>query len=202
MKKRTKVLLLLLSAVLLVAASVFGTLAYLTSQGSVNNTFTVGKVGIKLEETLVTEYGVAKEPRTMTSSNAYKLIPGHTYKKDPTITVSADSEDCYIFVKIENGLGNDGTIIYNQNKQINWAEQTDWQAITGYSGQVWAYNGELSTNGIVPAGTVIKVFDAFKFGEQANPENYGSSTIKVTAYAIQADGFEDKGFAAIWEELK
>lgn len=44
MKTRSKALLLTLCAVLLVAASVLGTMAYLTSTDEVTNTFTVGQV--------------------------------------------------------------------------------------------------------------------------------------------------------------
>ena len=50
MKTKSKALLLTLCAVLLVTASVLGTMAYLTSQDQVVNTFTVGSVAIKLED--------------------------------------------------------------------------------------------------------------------------------------------------------
>ena len=58
MKMKTKALLVLACAVMLVAASVFGTLTYLTDNDAVTNTFTVGKVNITLDEALVTENGV------------------------------------------------------------------------------------------------------------------------------------------------
>ena len=54
MKTKSKALLLTLCAVLLVAASVLGTMAYLTSTAKVENTFTIGKVEITLDETDVT----------------------------------------------------------------------------------------------------------------------------------------------------
>ena len=57
--KKVKVLLLSLCAVLLVAASVLGTLAYLTSQDTVVNTFTVGKVKTTLDEADVHPDGTA-----------------------------------------------------------------------------------------------------------------------------------------------
>ena len=51
MKTKRKALLLSLCAVLLVVASVMGTMAYLTStSATVTNTFTVGNVGITLDE--------------------------------------------------------------------------------------------------------------------------------------------------------
>ena len=51
MKARSKALLLTLCAVLLVAALVLGTMAYLTSQAEVMNTFSVGQVKITMLNT-------------------------------------------------------------------------------------------------------------------------------------------------------
>ena len=95
MKTKSKALLLTLCAVLLVAASVLGTMAYLTSSAEVKNTFTVGKVEIKLDETDVTN---PTGPRV--TANSYKLMPGTTYTKDPTVTVKADSEESYVRMKV------------------------------------------------------------------------------------------------------
>lgn len=95
MKTKSKALLLTLCAVLLVAASVLGTMAYLTSTDTVTNTFTVGKVEIKLDETDVTNL---TGPRV--KANSYKLMPGTTYTKDPTVTVKAGSEESYVRMKV------------------------------------------------------------------------------------------------------
>ena len=95
MKTKSKALLLTLCAVLLVAASVLGTMAYLTSTDTVTNTFTVGKVEIKLDETDVTN---PNGPRV--KANSYKLMPGTTYTKDPTVTVKAGSEESYVRMKV------------------------------------------------------------------------------------------------------
>lgn len=95
MKTKSKALLLILCAVLLVAASVLGTMAYLTSSAEVKNTFTIGKVEIKLDETDVTN---PTGPRV--TANSYKLMPGTTYTKDPTVTVKAGSEESYVRMKV------------------------------------------------------------------------------------------------------
>ena len=92
MKKTRKILLMAACAVLLVCISVGATVAYLTSTDSVTNTFTVGKVAITLDEAQVTEYGVAVEGADRVKTNTYKLIPGHEYKKDPTVHFAAGSE--------------------------------------------------------------------------------------------------------------
>lgn len=95
MKTKSKALLLTLCAVLLVAASVLGTMAYLTSTDTVTNTFTIGKVEITLNETDVTN---PNGPRV--KANSYKLMPGTTYTKDPTVTVKAGSEESYVRMKV------------------------------------------------------------------------------------------------------
>lgn len=96
MKTKSKALLLTLCAVLLVAASVMGTMAYLTSTDEVNNTFTVGNVKITLDEAKVNIDGTPVTPAERVKANEYKLLPGHTYTKDPTVTVKAVSESSYV----------------------------------------------------------------------------------------------------------
>ena len=105
MKSTHKALLLTLCAALLVAASVFGTLAYLTSTDTVTNTFTVGKVELKLDEAAVKEDGTYADAEkghdARVDGNDYHLLPGHTYIKDPTVTVIKDSEDAYVRMIVE-----------------------------------------------------------------------------------------------------
>lgn len=104
-KTKTKALLMSLCAVLLVAASVLGTMAYLTDSEEVNNTFTVGNVAIKLDEAKVDDMGnlVKNQDGTLAdrvTQNAYKLLPGHTYVKDPTVTVLEPSVASYVRMKV------------------------------------------------------------------------------------------------------
>ena len=100
MKTKSKALLLTLCAVLLVAASVLGTMAYLTSTDTVTNTFTIGKVEIKLDEAKVNADGIPVEGAARVQANSYKLMPGTTYTKDPTVTVKAGSEASYVRMKV------------------------------------------------------------------------------------------------------
>lgn len=96
-KTKTKALLMSLCAVLLVAASVLGTMAYLTDSKDVKNTFTVGNVTITMDETDVDDSTPNKE---RDQANSYKLLPGHTYTKDPTVTVLAPSVESYVRMKV------------------------------------------------------------------------------------------------------
>lgn len=104
-KTKTKALLMSLCAVLLVAASVLGTMAYLTDSKDVKNTFTVGNVAIKLDEAKVDDMGnlVKNQDGTLVNrvtENDYKLLPGHTYVKDPTVTVLKPSVASYVRMKV------------------------------------------------------------------------------------------------------
>ena len=197
MKTKTKALALALCAVLLVVSTVFVTMAYLTSKTDVvTNTFTVGKVTITLDEADVDLMGV-KDGDARVKANEYKLIPGHTYIKDPTIHVAGDSENCWLFVKVENGLVDiiDAKTIEDQ------MNDNGWSSVAGET-NIYAYEK------IATAETRdYKVFDDFKLKGDANVSNYATvkdddgnitdgKTIEVTAYAIQADGFATA--AAAW----
>lgn len=100
MKTRSKALLLTLCAVLLVTASVLGTLAFLTSTDEVKNTFTIGSVNITLDEAKVKTDGTPVEGAARVKANEYHLLPGHTYTKDPTVTVKDGSESSYVRLKV------------------------------------------------------------------------------------------------------
>ena len=86
MKK--KIVSMCLCVALLAVAVIGGTLAYFTDKDEATNTFTVGKVDIELDE-----------PNW--EGNDQTLMPGTKLAKDPTITVEEDSEDCYLFVKLD-----------------------------------------------------------------------------------------------------
>ena len=186
-----KSIALVMMAVLLVAASVMGTLAYLTSKDSVTNTFTVGKVKITLDEAKVNEYGVADEGADRVRENKYKLIPGHAYTKDPTVHFAAGSEASWLFVRVENGIAD----IEADTKIAAQITTNGWTALDGVTG---VYYMKVDAN----AGTTAvdyAVFASFKLTDDANVENYATANVTVTAYAIQADGFTD--VAAAWTEV-
>lgn len=105
MKAKTKVLALAISAVVLVTATVIGTLAFLTSRDSVVNEFSVGNVTIEVDEAKVNPDGTLDTTATeRVDTNKYHLVPGNTYIKDPRVTVKAKSEESYVrmFVTINN----------------------------------------------------------------------------------------------------
>lgn len=199
MKNTKKVLLGGVAALALVGTSVFGTYMYLQSTtGTVKNTFTVGKVAITLDEADTDEYGAklyVKEGELVTDktdtvadrvqANEYKLIPGHNYLKDPTVHVSSESEDSWLFVKVENGISN----IEADKKIADQMADKGW-SLVGTETTVYAYKDKVTKN------DNIKVFDGFTLTNSATVESYANASITITAYAVQADGFNTA--AAAW----
>lgn len=197
-KKLVTVVSAMFCAVVLVAVSIAGTIAYLkASTGTVTNTFTVGNVSITLVESKTDLYG-APTSGTTTEGNEYKLIPGHTYTKDPKVTVVAGSEACYVFVKVVDGLKDieDATTIANQILANGWTKLPDVDNV--YYKNITAAQAT--------AGQVLPVFANFKLKDDANVSAYATETnenakIEVTAYAIQSDGLstpEDAWTAGGW----
>lgn len=214
MKK--KLLIMSVAMVLVCAFAVGMTIAYLTSTDEVVNTFTVGNVQIKLDEAEVDQYGVPQgSPAPRISENVYKLIPGHTYTKDPMVTVLSGSESSYIKM----------TVTFSNSRELDAIFGTDGANLTsifnGYNPANWIYKGNTENTGnntrtyefwykeAVPATTEDVALDAL-FDSITVPGNitYAQlSTIKdmkitVNAYAIQADGFEGNADAAwaAWAE--
>lgn len=135
-----KALSLILAVILLVGTAVGGTLAWFTDQTNVvTNTFTVGNVVINLKETPVDEEGEPNgEPKENVQNN-YPLVPGVTYTKDPVVTVEADSEKCYLFVKFEEKFvkfeeKNDSATYINYTSTLT--EENQWYPVEGQT-NVW-----------------------------------------------------------------
>ena len=175
-----KVLVLTLAFVLVAAMSVGLTLAFLTDEASVTNTFEVGKVDIDLTEAPVDLYGDVVDGDRV-KANKYKLIPGHEYAKDPIVYVTEDSEKCYVFVKVENGLA---AIEAADN---NIAAQIIANGWTAYTDGVYykVVDPDVDTD------LDLEVFEKFTLANDAEVAGYASANITVTAYAVQFDGMED-----------
>ena len=180
-KKLVTVVSAMFCAVVLVAGSIAGTIAYLTSKDSITNTFTVGNIKITLSETDVDIYGV-KDGVERVKANDYKLIPGHEYIKDPTVYVEAKSEKCYLFVKVEDGLADiqDATTIAAQ------ITNNGWEALGVDNVYYMIVDASNSDDDIEKV-----VFSNFKIKSNADVATYDGKTINVTAYAMQFDGFND-----------
>lgn len=197
MKKKILVACLCVALAVLTIAGT--TLAYLTSTAEVKNTFTVGNVEITLDETDV-DNSTADASRDQ--ANSYKLIPGQTYTKDPTVTVKAGSEKSYIKMTVTFTKANELDAIFAPKGAdlIN--------IFGGYDSNNWIAKGNTKDTAnntrtyefwykeTVAASTADVKLDAL-FDSITVPGNITNAqlatiegmTITVNAFAIQADGF-------------
>ena len=200
MKSAKKAIIAAVCAVMLVVGSVAGTMAYLTSQDSVTNTFTVGNVAITLDETNVDKKDAAGQDNSSLArdqANSYKLMPGHTYIKDPIVHVDANSEDCYLFVKVVNEIA---AIEDSSDTVASQMANEGWICIDPNNG-IYVYTTDETNPAVVSGGANVTVFDDFTIADTVNNTTlatYANKTITVTAYAIQADGFSGKTASYIW----
>ena len=197
-RKLRKILLTLCSALLLVSLSVGMTIAYLTDIAAVTNTFTVGNVQITLDELDVDNddnaddnvtYGEGDAATVRDTANEYHLLPGKTYTKDPIVHVDNESEECYLFVKVVNGLAD---IEAAENDIAAQMAANDWALVEGET-DVYAYQTA------VTGGANVPVFEQFTISGEVEGEalsEYENETIEITAYAIQSEGFASP--AAAW----
>ena len=235
MKKHSKALLLSMCAVLLVVGSVFGTIAYLTDTEAVTDTFSVGRVGLSLDEADVIEMGqplkddavVEKvadadrwQPADGDTEQKYHLLPGHTYIKDPTVTVDAGSEESYVRMMVTVTFASALTdeqlateldeifLGYDANKWIRKDKTVsdDRKVIT------YEYRYHTTVDGKNDAGEDVAQPLEPLFTSIAVPGEYdnddiaflGGMSISVEAHAIQAAGFdtEDAAWIAFGEQHK
>ena len=175
-----------------------GTLAYLTSSDKVENTFTVGKVAITLDEAKVDEKGQAIQDADRVKTNDYKLIPGIDVDKDPTVTVKAGSEDCYVRVLVTvtkaSVMNNTWNSELFTGKGKNWTRKLNDVVDLDADTQTM----ELRYDGVVPYSETDTVLPAVFTGihvpgELTNEQmaSVAGFKIDVVAQAIQAAGFAD-----------
>lgn len=175
MKKKT--LALVLALTLLVAGVVGGTLAWLTDQtAEVKNTFTVGDINIGLTET----------------TTDYKMVPGNIIAKDPTVTVKANSEACWLFVQVTEST--------DLKDFITYAIAEGWTALPGVDGvyyrEVPASVADQTFSVLAGDAVTVKSDVTRTMLETAKTD---APTLTFKAYAIQKDHFATAD--AAWAEV-
>ena len=208
--KKSKPLVLALCAILLVVGTILGTVAYLQDTASVVNTFTVGNVHLKLDEAVVDEKGEPTGGRTETG-NAYHLLPGETYTKDPTVTVLKGSEESYVRMMLTLNCASELDAIFAPNGAVLT------EIFKGYDATKWEYVDVTRENDntityefryfetVKPQKDTDLVLDAL-FDTVTVPNTMTGDQlatiadleITVEAHAIQATGFAnaDEAWAA------
>lgn len=191
MKKKATIAVVALALVLCFAIG--GTLAWLVDKSdAVVNTFTYGDINIDLSET---------------TGNEYKMIPGNDITKDPKVTVDANSEACWLFVKVEKSVTYDSYL-------ADYAIADDWNELDGVDGvyyrEVNADTAKAGTSYQVLKGNTVTVLDSVEKSDMEAIKNGTTEkpTLTFTAYAVQLDGFnattntEAQNAALAWAKIK
>ena len=210
-KKRFVAILLCVTLVAL--AAIGATFAYLTDSKTVNNTFTMGNVAIKLDETNVNDPTGAR-----VTSNEYNVYPGAVVTKDP-IVHNTGKNAAYIraTVNVSNWM-NLCAAYYPDFKETfpNDGYKAALNLLVGELGEGWSVvgveAGDTFTIGQFDAKFILKYDGALASGadttamfqtvtipagiDNANTDSF--KEVKVVAQAIQADGFDtwEAAFAA------
>lgn len=198
MKK--KITAIALVVCLVAVAIVGGSLAYFTDKEEATNTFEVGNVDITLTEP---NWDAALKE----DAKAATLIPGRVIAKDPTITVEATSQRAYTFMEVK--LSDDFAKLL---ADYATAKKIDLSTVAGQKDLIAAWFSskvqpkimklDLTNKSVIlgvlspkDPGDTVTYFDAVTVPADVDgtmiKEN-GDYKIYITAYAIQAEGFEGK----------
>ena len=210
-KKRFVAILLCVTLVAL--AAIGATFAYLTDTKTVDNTFTMGNVAIKLDETNVND-----PTGDRVTSNTYNVYPGAVVTKDP-IVHNTGKNAAYIraTVNVSNWM-NLCAAYYPDFKETfpNDGYKAALNLLVGELGEGWSVvgveAGDTFTIGQFDAKFILKYDGKLAAGENTtamfqtvtiptgidNASTDSFKEVKVVAQAIQADGFDtwEAAFAA------
>lgn len=184
-----KLVVAMLAVTLLIGCAIGGTVAWLTAKtDAVVNTFTYGDINIELTENKPTDKHA-------------EIIPGVDIEKDPKVTVNANSETCWLFVKVKEEnwptfKETDGT-----TNKVSYAIANGWTALDGVAG-VYYREVEASANnssyGIL-ADDKVTVSENLTKTEVNSIAAGTQPKLTFTAYAVQKDGIADA--ATAWAEV-
>lgn len=186
-----KMFIAMLALVLALGCAVGGTIAWLTAETDpVVNTFTYGDINIKLyEHAYNAATNTLNTDAEVKGVDNYKIVPGKNLPKDPTVKVLANSEACWLFVKVEaTGDFANGKVSYAIAAGTN-----GWTKLTGVTGVDNVYYRE------VAAVTTDTTFNVLKDNKVTVSEALTKAEIKdatapkltFTAYAVQRDGIDN-----------
>lgn len=189
---KKKITLILAATVLIVSLIIGGSLAYLTDDATVTNTFTMGDIDISLTEPAwVPEDGLS-------------MLPGDNTPKDPTVT--AVDGDSYMRLVVELVDTTSGTVITDTGRIALILATINNGASVGFNTTDFTLDAVNSTDGVLYYnynGIFTETSTATLFTNIIVPISYdrddvtdmGSFSIRMTAQAIQSDNFADAATA-------
>lgn len=212
MKNYKKILVLAVAALLLVAVSVAGTMAYLTAKTEVvTNEFKTTKIEIELKEHELKADGTldtTKEVNGTTTDNKYKLLPGATWPKDPFVRVKAGSEKCYVFVEVLKNGSYEGCV--ESNMDSGWALVSEVTPVhPGAEVYVWSDTTKKPAVPLVVDATSADQKIGILFEneiqiskllsqEQMQSQDFEEPSISFYGYAVQSEHQENTNATSLW----
>lgn len=181
---RNRILLTAVAALLLVAVTVGGTMAYLTATaGNVVNTFEPSTIAIDINE--------HDENDAVTKANTYKMIPGAVLAKDPYVTVKNNSEASYVFVEIIKSATYDDYMLEYTVDTTRWTLVAENDTTRVYMTEQTATTADTDIAILAPETVTVdpdvtkQMMDNMIAGTVAKP------TLTFKAYAIQSANLKD-----------
>lgn len=175
---KTKILIVSIVILAVFFTAISGTIAWLTSKSeTVTNTFTYGDINISISET------DTKDDDKL-NTNTYEMIPGNKITKDPLITVKENSENCYLFVKLDKTTNFDEFMEFQVLENWILLEGTDnvyYQEVSQSDAKQEFY--VLKDNSVLVKESVTKRM--LNELDKNGVENYPQ--LNITAYAVQRD---------------
>lgn len=181
MRKSQKLMLTSLLLAVIMVITVMPTLSWLSSTSDpVVNTFAGGMISIKLDEAKVDANGKAIAGAERVKENRYKYVAGAVLDKDPTPAVLKGSEECYVFLLVENNLNDKFEINYDTESWKETAKSGN-KTIYAYKTKVNAYESDADIS-LEPIFTTVTISQQLS---EKDIEDLGERTLSVTAFAVQ-----------------
>ena len=178
-----KLIIAVLAIMLVVCISIGATLAYLfVKTDPVVNTFAYGDIDIELwENDYILSDNSLNTLEKVTFEQDYKMVPGNTMPKNPTITVKKDSEACYLFVEIVKSENFDDFMTYEIADEWIKGDGIDIPGNVYYR-EVAATT--VNTDIKILENDQVEVLDTVT-KTMLNADNFQNPTLTFTAYAVQ-----------------
>ena len=150
-------------ALCLIVAAVGGTMAWLNSQDSLENVFTVGQFSDPDTDPTDPDNPLPEDP-TKVNGHLYepnweansKFVPGATITKDPMVGIGDGSEDAYVYLYVDNNT---------LNNKVYFKLNEGWEAVDGYVTEANVISGDPAYDN---GSTTFYTGGLFKFNPTTN----------------------------------
>lgn len=176
-----KIAALIAAIVLVIGCTAGGTVAWLVSKpNAITNVFTVGDINAELTET----------------KTEFKIVPGVVIAKDPVATVTANSEDCYLFVKLTEENWPTFTEAGSTTRKVKYEIAKGWIKLKD-----GVYYREVTKDDAKDQVFHVLQDDQVTVSNTLTKENAdaitGDPKLTVAVYAVQKEGMDSAADA--WE---